>query len=348
MTIDLIQRVNESVAAQVSDWPLYDDEKARLDRNAVLTASENLRCLRELKFNKTATTPRPQEKWGMAQRGHAVEAWVVEQLVESLGLGERISLAGNDQRSFLCDDAGLSGTPDGVFFKDGKWTLLEFKSVDPRTNIEAMTAPKPQHFAQVQQNMWLLRFHDFSVDSAVILYVDASDFQRMRQFDVPYDGGEVAKRAEIRAGLLFDAPSPADLPAEGLTNNGCTYCAFKEECSAIQVAQGETRKSEKPSMPVFAPRGITESVREYGSIKEQIKVLEARADALSASIKEYAVAENRFEFETAAYSVKVTEVAGRKTLDVKAYEKATGVSSEDFYKVGKPSIRLEVSAKTEN
>lgn len=346
MTVDLIKRISESVAAQVSDWPLYDDERGRLDRNAVLTASENLRCLRELKFSKTM--PRPSEKWGMAQRGHAVEAWVVEQITASLGLGEKVMLEGANQRSFLHDEAGLSGTPDGVFFKDGVYTLLEFKSADPRTNLEAMTAPKPQHAAQVQQNMWLLNMHGIEVDQAVVLYVDASDFQRMRQFDVVYDGGATARRSEIRAGLLFDAESPAALPAEGLTNNGCTYCQFKEECSAIQVASGEKRKELKPEMPAFAPRGITESVREYGSIKEQIKALEERADVLSATIKEYAVAENRMEFETAAYSVKVTEVAGRRTLDVKAYEAATGVKSDDFYKVGKPSIRLEVSAKTED
>jgi hypothetical protein len=348
MTLDLIKRISGSVAAQKSDWPLYDDEEGRLDRNAVLTASENLRCLRELKFAKSES--RQGDKWGMAQRGHAVEAWVVDQIMASLILedGEEVTLAGSAQRSFLCDEAGLSGTPDGVFYKNGVYTLLEFKSADPRTNLEGMTAPKPQHLAQVQQNMWLLNLHDIPVAKAVVLYVDASDFQRMRQFDVAYDDGAVARRSEIRAGLLFDAANPAELPAEGLTNNGCTYCQFKEECSAIQVAAGEKRKELKPEMPAFAPRGITESVREYGSIKEQIKLLEARADILSATIKEYAVAENRMEFETAAYGVKVTEVAGRKTLDVKAYEAATGVKSDDFYKVGKPSIRLEVSAKTEN
>lgn len=346
MTLDLIQRIHGSVEAQVSDWPLYDDEAARLDRSAVLTASENLRCLRELKFSKTM--PRQSDKWGMAQRGHAVEAWVVDQLVESLGAGERIYLAGDDQRSFLCDEAGLSGTPDGLFLGDSGYTLLEFKSADPRTNLEAMTAPKPQHMAQVQQNMWLLRKHGFAVDLAVVLYVDASDFQRMRQFDVAYDGGDTAERAEIRAGLLFSAQSPADLPAEGLTNNGCTFCAYKEECSAIQVARGEKRKAEKPEMPVFAPRGVTESVREYASIKEQIKALEDRAAVLASTIKDYAVAENRHLFETANYSVKVTEVAGRRSLNVAAYEAATGVSADDFYAVGKPSIKLEVSAKAED
>lgn len=343
MTLDLIQRVCDSVAAQVSDWPLYDDESARLDRNAVLTASENLRCLRELKFSKTM--PRKSEKWGMAERGHAVEAWVVEQLVASVGAGERIMLHGAAQRSFLCDEAGLSGTPDGVFVKDGVYTLLEFKSVDPRTNMESMTAPKQQHVGQVQQNMWLLHQHNIPVEHAVVLYIDASDFQRMRQFVVAYDQGETAQRAHIRAELVFGTEAE-DLPAEGLTNNGCTYCAYKEECSAIQSARGEKRKTDKPTMPMFAPRGITESVREYGEIAAQIKALEARAKALSATIKEYAVAENRFEFETAAYSVTVTEVAGRKTLDVEAYEKATGVESAGFYKVGKPSIRLEVSEKT--
>jgi hypothetical protein len=228
---------------------------------------------------------------------------------------------------------------------EGKWILLEFKSVDPRTNLDAMTAPKPQHAAQVQQNMWLLNMHDYTVDEAMVLYVDASDFQRHKQFNVAYDNGDMARRAEVRAAILFDT-DVMDLPAEGLTNNGCTYCAFKEECSAIQVAKGEKRKSDKPSMPVFAPRGITESVREYGSIKEQIKELEARADDLAATIKEYATGENQMEFDTAAYSVKVTEVAGRKTLDTAAYAKATGVSADGFYKVGKPTIRLEVTAKT--
>ena len=206
MTIDLIKRISGSVAAQKSDWPLYDDENGRLDRNAVLTASENLRCLRELKFAKAES--RQGDKWGMAQRGHAVEAWVVEQITASLGLGEKVLLEGENQRSFLCDEAGLSGTPDGVFFKDGIYTLLEFKSADPRTNLEAMTAPKPQHLAQVQQNMWLLNLHGLDVDQAVVLYVDASDFQRMRQFDVVYDGGATARRSEIRAGLLFDAENP--------------------------------------------------------------------------------------------------------------------------------------------
>jgi CRISPR/Cas system-associated exonuclease Cas4 (RecB family) len=340
MAIDLFKYIAEGVALNKSAWPLFGEGDVYLDRNSVLTASENLRCLRELKFSKT--TPRESDKWGMAERGHAVEAWVVEQLRRA---HLPITLAGSDQRSFLHDESGLSGTPDGVAWVDGKAMLVEFKSVDPRTNLEAMTAPKPQHLAQVQQNMWLLHMHDTPVDEAMVLYVDASDFQRHKQFNVAYDNGDMARRAEIRAAILFDT-EVMNLPAEGLTNNGCTYCAFKEECSAIQVAKGEKRKSDKPSMPVFAPRGITESVREYGSIKEQIKDLEARADALSATIKEYATGENQMEFDTAAYSVKVTEVAGRKTLDTAAYAKATGVSADGFYKVGKPSVRLEVTAKT--
>ena len=339
MAIDLFKYIEEGVALNKSAWPLHGSTDEFLDRNAVLTASENLRCLRELKFSKT--TPRESDKWGMAERGHAVEAWVVEQLRRAMLLP---MFAGDEQRSFLHDESGLSGTPDGLVMVDGKWILLEFKSVDPRTNLEAMTAPKPQHAAQVQQNMWLLAMHGYTVDEAMVLYVDASDFQRHKQFNVAYDGGETAQRAEIRAAILFDT-DVMDLPAEGLTNGGCTYCAFKEECSAIQVAKGEKRKADKPSMPVFAPRGITESVREYGSIKEQIKALEARADDLAATIKEYATGENQMEFDTAAYSVKVTEVAGRKTLDTKAYEKATGVSADGFYKVGKPSVRLEVTAK---
>jgi CRISPR/Cas system-associated exonuclease Cas4 (RecB family) len=342
MTIDIIARISEAVAASKSSWPLFGEDGVFLDRNQVLTASENLRCLRELKFSKTM--PREQDKWGMSQRGHAVEAWVVAQLEATLRQGEVLRFAGENQRSFLDSENGLAGTPDGLFTdENGVHWLLEFKSVDPRTNLEALSAPKPQHAGQIQQNMWLLDQAGYIVDNAVICYVDASDFQRAKQFVVPYDKAATAERARIRSEILFSADTPADLPAEGLNNNGCTYCAYKEECSAIQVARGEARKSEKPSMPVFAPRGVTESVREYGNIKSQIKAMEMRADELAATIKEYAAAENRLSFETAAYVVKVTEVAGRRTLDVKAYEAATGVKSDDFYKVGRPSIRLEVT-----
>jgi CRISPR/Cas system-associated exonuclease Cas4 (RecB family) len=343
MTTDLIKKISEAVLSASSQWPLYGDEGSTLDRNAVLTASENLRCLRELKFSKTM--PKAFDRWGMAQRGHAVEAWVVAQLAVT---GETILLDGDNQRSFLDSMSGLSGTPDGVWMMDGNTpVLLEFKSVDPRTNLEGLSAPKPQHFAQIQQNMWLLQQNGIDVQQAVVLYIDASDFQRMKQFDVAYDGGEVASRAAIRSEILFDAETAAELPAEGLTNNGCTFCAYKEECSAIQVAKGEKRKSERPdALPDFAPRGITESVRELGAIKDSIKVLEARADELSATIKEYAIGSDSYMFETAAYSVKVTEVAGRRTLDVPAYEKATGVKADGYYKVGKPSVRLEVTAKT--
>ena len=343
MTTDLIKKISEAVLSASSSWPLYGDEGSTLDRNAVLTASENLRCLRELKFSKTM--PKAFDRWGMAQRGHAVEAWVVAQLAVT---GETILLDGDNQRSFLDSMSGLSGTPDGVWMMDGNTpVLLEFKSVDPRTNLEGLSAPKPQHFAQIQQNMWLLQQNGIDVQQAVVLYIDASDFQRMKQFDVAYDGGEVASRAAIRSEILFDAETAAELPAEGLTNNGCTFCAYKEECSAIQVAKGEKRKSERPeALPDFAPRGITESVRELGAIKDSIKVLEARADELSATIKEYAIGSDSYMFETAAYSVKVTEVAGRRTLDVPAYEKATGVKADGYYKVGKPSVRLEVTAKT--
>lgn len=344
--MDLLSIIDEAMATKESAWPLY--RGGDLDRGQYLTASENLTCLRQLRFKKDHTSDR-LDRWGYAERGHAVEAWVVDRLEEALPEGVDMTFYGLAQRSFKDDATRLSGTPDGVLTiiqgrKRDKRHLLEFKSVDPRRNLEAMDRPAPQHEAQVQQNMFLLRKHKIMVTSAFVIYIDASNFQRSKQFEVKYDA-KAADRFATRAEILFAAGSPADLDAEGLTNNGCTYCEFTEQCSAIQAAAklaGPTDAKTPPAMPDFAPRGITETLRAYAQLNEEKKAAEVTLKDLGEKIKAYAQSEDKDEIRTSKYIASVEPVAGRKTLDLKAYEEATGTPADGFYKVGKPSLRLSV------
>jgi CRISPR/Cas system-associated exonuclease Cas4 (RecB family) len=341
--MDLIERLHTAMSQKTSAWPRYDG--GDLDRTAFLTASENLSCLRKVKFDKLEG--RGLESWGYAERGHAVEAWVVDRLEEALQPGEAMKFYGFMQRSFVDDQRRLSGTPDGVLtITKGRRTttlLLEFKSVDPRTNLEAMDAPKPQHAAQVQQNMHLLRHNDITVSKAIILYIDASNFERMRQFEVAFDRAQ-AERFALRAASLFATESPAELLPEGLTNGGCTYCTHTEACSRIQIAKKEQApKQPKPAaLPDFAPRGITDTIRAYAAANEAKKEYETKVKDLGEKIKEHAQQSGETALRTANHVALITEVAGRKTLDVAAYAAATGVPAEDYYKTGKPSLRLEV------
>jgi hypothetical protein len=304
-------------------------------------------CLRELKFRKSGSNI-PFENWGAAERGHAVEAWVVERLEDALPFGASLNYHGFSQRSFVDEDNRLSGTPDGVLTLTQRRRkvsyLLEVKSVDPRTNLESWSRPKPQHEAQVQQNMHLLRLDGVQVETALVLYVDASNFQRTRQFEVDFDPSAV-ERFKTRAAVLFGAASPEDLPAEGLTNGGCTWCAFTERCSAIQQANKQpspTSHQTPPDLPDFAPRGISEVVRAYAELNAEKKLIAEREAILGDKIKAYTQQSGQAVLRTAKFVAEVKQIAGRKTLDVGAYEKATGVPAEDFYKVGKPSLRLEI------
>jgi CRISPR/Cas system-associated exonuclease Cas4 (RecB family) len=332
-------------------WPTF--QGGDLDRSAFLTSSENLSCLRSLKFRKLHGDVRTGG-WGMMERGHAVEAWVVDQLEERLLAQPDATLEfyGFMQRSFVDPALRLSGTPDGLLTIGARRKtryLVEIKSVDPRTNLESWDRPKPQHEAQVQQNMHLLQKAGMPVKTALVFYIDASNFERCRQFEVTFDPA-VVERFAARASNLFSAKRPEDLPAEGLTNGGCTYCTFTEQCSAIQQANkaplpGATKAP--PALPDFAPRGISDTIRAYAEANAERKALEEREKDLGNKIKEYAQQENQTVLRTSRFVAEVKEVAGRKTLDVAAYEAATKVPAEDFYKVGKPSLRLEVKPTEE-
>jgi len=246
-------------------WPAYDGKW--LNRDAFLTASETSSCLRKLYFDKTTRLniaildnpkflPEPDldvlpaevtlhDGWGYFERGHHVEAWVVERLLA--GSAEwTYSKLGEDQVSY--HKGRLSGTPDGLCYKgDDRYTLLEFKSYDPRTNTRFF--PKEPHIAQVQQNMYLINSTALAcaprmqIEQAVIFYQDASNYAASYEYVIEYDE-DFGALCEDRAKELFAAKAADDLQAEGLFNDGCKYCTHGALCSDVVKEKAATTAKE--------------------------------------------------------------------------------------------------------
>ena len=336
----------------------FGGEGEKIDRTKYLSASETTTCIRRLWFEKNEpeikAAAEADKNWGYAARGDAFEEWAVAQLDRwSMAHGvEPPIFTSHKQRTFISKDGLLSGTPDGLWQFDDLWWLLEFKSVDPRANLESMRAPKPAHKAQVIQNIGLLREHGFNVDAGVVFYADASNYGRQKQFVVEYD--EAAYRAaKLKAQQLFSADKAEGMPAHGLLvgNDSCAWCSYTEQCSAIQVAAGKdavaARKAPAVAFPKAIPKraGDASAVHEYARLKEAADRADEKVKDAAAALKALLGETDDHQIETDNYVAKLTTVSGRKSLDVKAYAEATGVAPEPYYKTGKPSERLDLKKK---
>ena len=225
-------------------WPKYGG--GYLNRNKVVTSSEIGDCMRKVKFSKEmgadgddgATTYLAKE-WGYMERGHHVEKWVVH------ALGDDTQYVGDDQVSFV--RGNQSGTPDGIIIDKDMLLVLEIKSFDPRTNVSKF--PKENHVDQLMQNMFLVSKElGFEHVRGLLLYINASDFEDMYEFDVSYDE-LAASDLHYRASVIMDAESPADLPAEGMFNSGCKHCMFTAECS--KIVSGNMKKETENARDKF-------------------------------------------------------------------------------------------------
>tara|TARA_R110002167_G_scaffold74809_10_gene209131 strand:+ start:301 stop:1080 length:780 start_codon:yes stop_codon:yes gene_type:complete len=222
--------IAKTVDSAVQSWPDY--KGGQLDRTKFVSSSSTGKCERQVYFASTAD-PLTKGKfpWGYAQRGHSHEAWVVEQL-RSSNAGITFMLIGDQQVSFFAGDQ--SGTPDGMAKSATQTYLLEFKSIDPRTNINYL--PKEVALKQCVQNMDLIEHcYDMKLDGALLLYSDCSDYSLMYEFWIDRNQPEVDQMMldlEDRAVRINNATSPDQLEPEGIYNGDCKNCSYKAICSA--------------------------------------------------------------------------------------------------------------------
>lgn len=241
------------------------------DRGNTVGASEVGMCARQVWLRKNGVAPERIENWGFSERGHVVEAWVVRRLRSA---GIRLS-----RKQHTLSRGFLSATVDAIY----KNTCVDVKSFDPRkTEIV-----QPKHLLQVQVQIGLWNeVGRRRIKDGLLLYVNASDFQDVREHRVERNPDLYAAMHE-RARTIMSAASHQDLAPEGRIAGGkeCSLCPFQTAClgapiedkghlsdedrAAIETARHEIKRTDAD---------IAERERISAAAKERIRNVLRAAD----------------------------------------------------------------------
>ena len=311
-----------------------DADKFDYDRKLWLNASEAGTCIRKQWFERNQPEDGDEDSWGYARRGIHAEKYIVSAL---LAANVPLRNAAAEQLTVQDEERRLSGTPDGVIIYDDEWVVPEFKSIDPRVNKKNL--PKPEHVLQLEINMELLAKSTSVIMRGVLIYMDASDFDDIIQFDVARRPAVLDEQAK-RAKKLLGTRKVSMLDREGKARGGkeCnTMCRFKKVCGVTDV---------DPSSRVRANRGSAFSTAavEYLNINE----IEDQHKIRKAELKEVIIGELALrranKADVGGIRVSLDNRAGRTTLDKKAVSQA-GIDLSPYQKTGAPSQALTVSRK---
>ena len=186
------------------------------NRIGFLNASEAGKCTRSLWYAKHGVAGEVRHPYGVFDRGHAFEHWLVTYLAAGLAsTGGRLLYAGAQQKRLMLPDCRLAGTPDGLIeWSDRSETVLEVKSHGAAYNYDS--GPSEMHVRQAELNIEL--FHEATEhrpDDALLVYGLAEDYERLAMH-------RVERRPAVfiemlgKAAAAFDALSAAAVTAEGV------------------------------------------------------------------------------------------------------------------------------------
>ena len=315
---------------------LLDEGKFDFDRKAFLNASEAGSCIRKQWYGHHEAEFEEPQDWGYARRGSHGEKFVVDALKAS---NVPLIHAWPEQWSLQDKERRISGTPDGYIAYDDEWLGLEIKTIDPRTNMGNL--PKPEHVAQIQICMELIdqqidRPKGAKFDRGLLMYMDASNFYQITQYEIPRDAG-ILDRMVKRARKVLDADTPDSLDREGKTKGGkeCrTMCGFREVCG-VKLEDGRAGKR--------ANRGskFDGHAKRYADIKDEEDRLKMERDSLKEDIIDDLRDREMTKVMVGNISVELATVKGRASLDRKAV-KSAGIDLSPFEKVGASSERLTI------
>ena len=313
-------------------WDVIDSRKEMGDRAKYMNASEALGCIREQWYTRNVPGY-TRKRNGYATRGSMMETAIVE----ALGLANvPLAWAGDDQERLVDDTTRIAATPDGALLWGGEAGNegMELKTIDPRTNVKKL--PRRRHVTQLQISMELMRReHGVEFAQGRLIYVDASDWDKVHECEVPRND-DILEQLEERAHKLLRAKSDKSLPREGQEAGGaeCRTCDFKEQCGVRQeMAAGKGRSNRGSNLDATAKTFISNKEKidaineEQSKLKEEIKTeLEKR------KIKHTTVGD---------IDIRLEAVSGRKSLDKKAVQ-AAGINLADYETMGASSERLLV------
>uniref|UniRef100_A0AB74UGN6 Uncharacterized protein n=1 Tax=Caulobacter phage BL57 TaxID=3348355 RepID=A0AB74UGN6_9VIRU len=366
--IDFKQGFDKFVAAHQKVW--------KHDRSKTVGASEAFGCLRKVWFAKHDAEKDPdyEQSWGALQRGDLIENHFVEPAVawiaENLTRDAQLIWGGANQKTLASKDAPLTATPDGLMIYADDDALaeygiaslgtkgdpdsphacfnLEIKSIDPRVNLKE---EKAIHRGQTIIQMGLTRENSFwKPNYAVIIYIDASFFDDIEIFVVPYDH-KTFEVAKLRSRVVYDSATAGEVEAEGKYDGSCTYCPFKVACArttkAITPTTGEANSKTTPPAILEEFERLVAEERCASAAKKAAEVGHKTAsEALKSWFHKTGV---RVAKSTDGKTkVSISWIKGRKTLDQSAVREALaehGLNIEDYMKEGEGHGRLSISEK---
>jgi CRISPR/Cas system-associated exonuclease Cas4 (RecB family) len=354
--IDFVEAYDTFVKANQKVWAH--------DRSKSVGASEAFGCLRKTWFSKNDGPRDPDHKdsWGALERGNLIENHFAEPAVkwflETYFNDARLIWGGADQRTLQAPDAPLTATPDGLVIGADDDALemygipslggthcfnFEIKSIDPRVNLKE---EKAIHRGQTIVQMGITReTTQYRPNYAVIVYIDASFFDDIEVFVVPFDQRtyDVAKE---RAKSVYEIKSVAQIFPEGKVDGGCEYCPFKIACAqASGKATPTDGDANQQNTPLKIMEEFEELIRAERAASAAKKSLEADHKEASERLKAWFrdVGVRRAEVPGLA-KVSISWVKGRKTYDIEAM-RAAGIDVEAFTKLGEGHDRLSISEK---
>lgn len=333
------------------------------DRNKTLGGSEAFGCLRKAYFkrNNAPKDPDYKESWGATRRGDLIENYFVVPCIvwAAKQYGFEYMLSGDTGQITLFedDDGYLSVTPDGLIRGVSRKALsaygisdlgsdcfmFEIKSIDPRVDL---SEEKAIHHGQVQIQMGLMRETTaFRPNYAVILYVDASFFDNIEVFVVPFDERKylVAKK---RGKQVFEAKDAMSLMAEGRVDGSCKYCPYTAACAAGTLAVMPEKVKKPEDLPDAAKARLNELAQAKRTLAHQIKKLEVEHGRIAEEIKDALRTLGRSNAKSAddGWSISYTMSSGKKSVDTEAMQ-ADGIDVEAYMKRGNPYEILRVTFK---
>ena len=239
---------------------------------------------------------RGPQPYGVYDRGHAFEHWLVTYLAAGLAsAGGRLLYAGAQQKRLTLPDFRLAGTPDGLIeWSDRSETVLEVKSHGAAYNYDS--GPSEMHVRQAELNIEL--FHETTAhrpDDAIIVYGLAEDYGRLALH-------RVERRPAVfiemlgKAAAAFDAASAAAGDRRGRRHQAMRHLPLSQPLRRRPGARHPGRREPAVSTPaalrdidrlVAAHRRAVEAEDEAARARAEIEaeIVARLADAGASKVK---------------------------------------------------------------
>ncbi len=317
------------------------DARNRFDeegRKAYMNGSEALSCIRKQWYKKNGAEADGPEDWGFARRGSHGEIYIVERLKLA---NVPLLFAGDEQVRIVDEDLQLSCTPDGLIWDDDGWIGVEFKTIDPRTNVSNL--PRTEHVTQLQIGMAMFEKHreefpelgDAPIKYGKMVYMNASNFNDIREMRVPLKKS-VLDQLKGRASRLLKAKDASRLAREGKENGGreCAQrCAFNKVCGVdgASTSTGQGRKG---------TGDISNVVATYADAKGREEAAKADKTSAAEQLKALLQREGVAIMEVDGHTVSLSQRAGSVSYAKVVKEHCPDVDLEAYR--GQPSEVLTV------